>query len=546
MIRNLPFGNPAGFGEGKRSDEHFYSEHIQHTPQGATASYGLSVLATSDTIASLANIKYFADRLGTMYAVDSNGKLYAESTAGAGNFNTAVRAPGGTGRGLIGDQKGRLLYFQNTQIGKLEGVSTFDDTWKTGLADTDHSADIYEDMVLFANGNKVGAIYSDDSMALDAFELPSSFTVVQPRAGKQGALIGANLGYAGYLILWNPLYARSAAPWIPISGQIQSIERSPDGGWLVVTTKQLLWTNGYSIEPLFNLLDDSLGYLNYIVAPQGTLLVNKKLFILNQSSHNNRRKAGVFIFDLDTRLFEFVPVSTLNTHSVRPLAISASKASTQQILIGYEDTKLSKTYIAAISATTGTRAVFVSEPLGDGVNDKAAQAVILNLTPFNGQRASSTLTFDVSVKLYDFQRPLWGIENTSAIAAAADQLRVNGTAVNIDPQVGDEVTILEGPNAGESRHITGITNDGLTIEVWTVDRAFSNVTGSSVRMQVEPYKLVERKSFTAEANMPELFFNCTQNNRGKQFLVKVLIENANLRLTLQPSEFIYDDLGITT
>lgn len=546
MIRSIPFGNPTGFGQGERGDEHFFSEHIQRTAQGATVAYGVTVLATSDTISGLANVKYFADRLGTMYAVDSNGKVYAEATPGAGNFGAAVRAPGGSGRGLVGDQKGRLLYFQDTQIGKLEGASTFTDNWKTGLASGEHPADTYEDMVVFANGNNVGAIYSDDSMAVDAFSLPSSFTVVMPKAGKHGVLIGANLGYAGYLILWNPLYDRSAAPWIPIAGQVQSIERASDGGWIVVTTKQILWTNGYSIQQLFPLIDDTLGFLNYTVAPQGTLLVNEKLFILNQSSHSTRRKAGIYIFDLTTRLFEFVPVSTLNTNSVTPLAIAASKATTQQLLVGYEDTKLLKTYISSVSASSPSRAVFISEPLGNGVNTLAAGAVILNLAPFEGGRGPNTYTFDVSVKLYDYRRPLWGFETTNAVAAAADKIRVDGTAANVEPEIGDEVTILEGPNAGESRHITDIANDGLTTETWTVDRAFSDITQSLVRVQVEPYKLVERKVFSAETSIPELFFNCTQKNRGKKFLVKVLIENANGRLTLQRSRFIAEDLGIVT
>lgn len=545
MIRSIPFGNAAGFGEGKRQDEHYYSQNMQSAPDGLTTGYLMTVLDDSTSISGLANVKYFADRVGTMYAVDSAGKIYAEATPGVGNFGAAIRNPGGTGRGLIGDQKGRLLYFQNTQIGKLEGASTFTDNWKTGLEDTEHHADTYEDLVVFTNGNKIGVIYSDDSDALDAFELPSSFTTACVRGGSLGVLIGANLGYSGYVILWNPIYDRSAAPWIPLSGQVQSIERT-DGGWIVTTTKGILWTNGYSTRPLFPLLDDPLGALQYTVAPQGTLLVNNKLFMLNQTARNTRRKAGVYIFDLETNLFAFAPVSTNNTNSVTPLAIAVSKTSSQNILIGYEDTKTGAKYISSISDGSGTRGMFISEPIGQGTTEMAAEAIILNVGPYLGRRNSALFTFDVSVKLYDFKRAIWGIESTTALAGAANLLRVNGSTPNVDAQVGDEVTVLEGPNAGEVRQIASIASEGTANEEWTMDRAFSNATASNVQLQVEPYQLIERKTFENESEIPELYFNCTEKQRGKKFALKVLIENSSHKLTLHPSTFIYDDLGHTT
>jgi hypothetical protein len=544
MIRAIQFGNAGGFGEGKRRDEYYYSQGMQRSPGGPMTGFGMTVLATSDTISGLGNIKYFADVVGTMYAVDSNGKIYKEATAGVGNFGTAVRTPGGSGRGLLGDQKGRLLYFQNTQIGMYDGA-TWTDNWKTGLNDVEHPADTYEDLVPFANGPAVGVIYADDTMNATAFDLPSSFSTADVCGGHLGILVGANLGYTGYIILWNPLYDRSAAPWIPVPGQVQSIERT-DGGWIVVTTKQVLWTNGYSTRQLFPLLDDPLAYLQYAVAPQGTLRVNDKLFVLNQYAHEARRKSGVYVLDLQTLTFEFIPVSTLAVTSVTPLAIAASKASTQQILVGYADATLSKNYIATISATAITRAVYVSEPVGNGTGDKAAEAIILNLAPSPNRRNTSLMTFDVSVKLYDFERPLWGLETTNALAGAANQLRVNGASANVEAQVGDEVTILNGANAGQVRHITAIANEGLSNETWTLDRDLSGATASGIDVQVEPYQLIERKTFASQSTLPQLYFNCTERQRGKQFLIKVLIENANVQLVLHPSTFVYDDLGPAT
>jgi hypothetical protein len=380
-----------------------------------------------------------------------------------------------------------------------------------------------------------------------AFGLPTSFDVTCIRSGKNGILIGANLGYSGYLILWNPLYDRSAAPWIPVSGKVQSIERTDDG-WIVVTQKAIIWTNGYSTQQLASLLDDPFGFAMYTVAPQGTLRINDKLFILNQNSGYLRLKAGIYVFDLTTNTFEFLPVSTQNTWSVTPLTIFASKTSTQNIVVGYQDAELSKNYVGSIRVDSGTHATFISEPVAAGPGDKASEAAILSLMPSLESRGKGAMNFDVALKIYDFERPLWGWHATNALAASAITLRVNGTSTSaFRAQVGDEVTILEGANAGQVRHITSIANEGASNETWMMDEAFSNATASGIDMQVEPWKLIEKKSFQDETQIPELYFNDTEKHRGKRFMLKTVIENlSNVQLELQPSTFIYDDLGPTT
>jgi hypothetical protein len=547
MIHALPFGNPGGFGEGKRSDEHYYAQGMKRSQYGVSTGYGMSVTKDSDSLPGLANIKFFADVNGKQYAQGDNGDIYAEANNGAADF-ALVRDPTHTsnGAGLIGDQKGRLLYFGNTDIGMYNGSWT--DAWKTGLFSWSHQPDLYEDLVVFGNGPQVGVLYSDDSINTAVLTLPSSMFVSCLKAGKHGILVGANIGSVGYLILWNPNAAdRAAAPWIPLSGQVQSIERTDDG-WVVVTQKQILWTNGYSTEQMFPLVDDPLGFAQYTVAAQGTLRINDKLFILNQASGYLRLKGGVYILDLKTKLFEFVPLSTMNVVSVTPLAIAASKFSSQNIVVGYRDDNFAKNYIATLGVNAGTRAVFISEPVADGPGTKAAEAVILNLMPNLQNRGKAAMTFSVSVKLYTFDRPLWGIHIANATAAAADLIRVDGTSSSMfRAQVGDEITILEGANAGQIRHIASIANEGLSNETWTLDSALAGATVSGVDIQVEPYRLIEKKTFANVTEIPELYFNAKNRPRGKRFLIKIVIESlANVQLELQPSTFVYDDLGPTT
>jgi len=153
-----------------------------------------------------------------------------------------------------------------------------------------------------------------------------------------------------------------------------------------------------------------MGFTNYTVAPQALVVVNNKLLFLQQSSTTNsfaRVKAGLYIFDLATTLFEFVPMSTMNTRSVFPLAIYAPKSTTQEILIGYSDSFLSKNYIGKLTVSGGSAATFIPQILAASGTEKAAEAVILNLGVNTVQSAPHPITFNVAMKVYTFKRQLW-------------------------------------------------------------------------------------------------------------------------------------------
>jgi hypothetical protein len=561
MIKELPFGFPRvfGFSDGRRSRgrypiEYYFSQGMQHSLFGLSTGYQIAKAVDSVDISGLGTIKWFADTGGKVYGVADDGKIYYEQDPGIADW-ALIRSPGAgyAGQGLVGDQKGRLLYFGATVIGNLNGDPTvpgnWTDSWKTGLTSYAHPADTYEDMVLFGNKSTVGLIDSADNVNLSAFTLPSAMTVDCLRSGKTGILIGANLGNRGALILWNTQTDRSIA-WIWTNSNIQSIERT-DSGWIVITQKKILLTNGYTVRELFPILDDPLGFTTYTVAPQGTQVINNKLFILNQYSSlnpNARVKAGLYLFDLTTALFEFVPVSTMNTYSVVPLAIYAPKTSTQEVFISYSDNFLSKKYIGKFSVFSGANGVYIPEILADSSpTEKTVEAVVVNLSPGAVRSDVQPLTFTISVKVYTFKRQLWNLNITNAAAAAGNQIRVDGRPGSRNAaRIGDEVTVLEGLNAGKVGHITAIANQGLVNETWTLDTTFANNTENAVSLTVQPFQLIEKKTITAAADIPELYFNGKNNPRGKKFLVKILIENASVQLEVHRSLFLVDDLGLTT
>jgi|GEM_PF-6935718 len=517
---------------------------MQKTLWGLMTGFGIAKIKDSSDISGLGTIQWFADAGGAVYGVNANGKIFKESFPAAADW-ALDHTPAGTfnGQGLIGDQKGRLLYIGDTAIGKLD-AGTYTDAFKTGLNSYSvHPADTYMDMVLIGNKSAVALLDNADNLNTAAFTLPSSMTVDCLKTGKQGVLIGANLGYRGALILWDAQADRSITPWIWTNGKVLSIERT-DTGWIVVTQKEILLTNGYTTQKLFALLDDPLGSGQWNVGPQGAMVLNGKLFLCSQYG-NNRAPAGLFVIELATQLFEFAPMSA---YGAAPVAIYAPKSTLQEIVLSYSDSFASKTYIGVVSTTSISPSVYIPEVLASSSSDKAAEAAILNISLSSIKSGVQAITFNVALKIYSFTRALYGVSQTSGLAAAANQLPVDGTNAGFRrARVGDEVTILQGVNAGSIRHIASIANSGASNEVWTLDSALSAPTEANVSLSVQPFLLVETKSVLAASEIPPLFFDIKNKYRGKKFLLKIVIDGmTNAQVEINRSDFVYDDLGYAT
>src|SRR5205085_50637 len=213
----------------------------------------------STDISGLGAVKYFAKASLYNFAQDDNGKIYKEATPGAYDFALA-RTPGVTsnGAGLLGDQKGRLLYAGNTDLGMYD-MTTWTDSWKGSLRSWQHPMDTYEDSVVMGNKTSFALLASDDSFNPDAFTLPSSFTADAVKSGVNGILLGANYLYQGVLMLWNLTTTRAIAPWKYTKGQILAIERY-GSNWIVITQREILLTNGYTTSRLLGLLDDNFSF----------------------------------------------------------------------------------------------------------------------------------------------------------------------------------------------------------------------------------------------------------------------------------------------
>src|ERR1022692_2859877 len=276
-LKIFPFGAFAGFSDIAIPGTHYYSQGFTPSEFGAATMYSILNKANSGVITGMGNIKYFATGpSGARFAQDDAGHILKETTPGAYDF-AIVRSPGGNGAGLLGDQYGNLFYANgasNNQLGKYDGT-TWTDNYQS-LNSTQHPMDIYEDLRLFANLSDIAVLFSDNTYNAAAFSLPSQMTIVSIKAGPTGILIGANLGYVGYIILWDGNALRAKTPWKRVNGQILSIDIYGES-WIVKHQRGTVVTNGYTIKNLFGIFDDPLAFRSYDnsnVLPQQMAVIN--------------------------------------------------------------------------------------------------------------------------------------------------------------------------------------------------------------------------------------------------------------------------------
>ena len=566
-IRILPFGAFEGFSDQPVGGAHYYSQGISPSYFGGGSQFSIINKANSSSISGMGNIKGFAKGPGgAIFAQDDAGNILKEATPGQFDFSI-VRSPGGNGSGIMGDQYGNLLYANgasNNQLGLYDGSSWTDNFESLTVAQ--HPMDTYEDLRLIANKNGLAVLFSDGSYNNSAFTLPSSMTIVAVKGGPTGIIIGANLGYRSAIIIWDGFSPSAKYPWKWRNGQILSIDTYGEN-WVVKTTRETLITNGVTVKQLFGVFDDPLSFRTYDstnVLPQQMLVVNNSLVFLITSQANGpltyefgKMKPGLYVYSLTGRVWNYYPVPTGNMIGLDMNSVFADVNFNNRILIGYRDHFFAENFIAELTPTPPASAVLVTEELGlghvrytrgglFGPTDKSAEALILNLAPHNATTDPATLTFNVALKLYNFKRQLWGHAVTNAsLSSNKNKLQIDGTsAANYDAQVGDEVTILEGVNAGAIAHITAIANDGLSNETWTLDTTFGTATENAVYLQVQPFTLVKKQTFSGLASLKNLYFSIN-SIKGKQFLAKLVIDGmgTNLAVEMQTSYFVMDDLG---
>lgn len=528
----------------------YYSENMQPGQFGLDAFIKLLDTAVAGTPSGKFN--WFTEFANRPWAVDNVGKLFSNNGSGW----DVRRAPGGSGgNGLITDQTGRLLYPRTQMLGMLAtDGTTYTDSWKDfGEAATEYRpADTYEDWVVFGNNNKLAVLnVTDDSFNAAAFTMPSGFVNRAVKSNRTGVLVAFNYQNRGVAFLWDVRTLRSISDWMWFDHKIQSVCKTGDG-WTITTMKEQWLTNGYALVRKLPAFPDTLiQSQNFNTLPQGTLYTDGKLLTANtdQGSLFTRHKSGLYVLDLTTEKYTFLSPGQKADMTMGALFQDSSSTT----LLSYSTVTPAAVKLVELKNDTPTQATCIVGPFGKSPGKKAAASISLELAPSLlaqslFQNTAEIATADVSVKIYNFRRQLWAYGYTNAEAPATNKLAVSGTVVSFNnAKVGDEVTVLSGLNAGQIRHITAITGRNTTSEVWTLDSALPVTTESGVYLNIQPYQLVRKQTFTASnyEDMADLLFDVKNRIKGRKYLVKIVIENVTaLPLTLQSVTLTYDEQGV--
>lgn len=412
-------------------------------------------------------------------------------------------------------------------------------------------ADTYEDWVVFPVYNGFAALnVQDDSMSNPGITIPTGFSPAGVKAGRTGILLGFNFNNRGVVALWDPAQGvRSIAPWIWFNANVKCIVPvQTTGAWIVITSRGVYHTNGYAIETIVEGAPDDAANATSIFAnvkPQGAEIIGKFLAFWGTNNANfNRNRDGLYLLNLETKAFEFAPVSNGCLRGVTGGAIFFDNGNKTHL--SYATDNPLKKFIGSLQNSKPSSAFVITEQLGrQSPNSKAAEGVKLTVgVSTRITESSPQITFSVTAKIYNFKRPLWCNAQTNALSGATNILNINGSLFT-GAQVGDEVTIVEGVNAGQIRHITAIANQGTTSEQWTLDSALPNNTENTIYLSRAAFQVIKKQTVSNLTELRDLYFDIKNRIKGKKFLVKFLFENlTGVTPEMHEGYFIYDDLGL--
>lgn len=206
------------------------------------------------------------------YAVNGDQTLYIQGTGTLYSLNivtnsslTALRSVSNMANGIVafkatGETK-YLYYFQKTQIGRYDFVSTYVDNWATGLDNTvHHPTHRFFDVIFYGNGDTVGSIRDAGGTAtnnINELDVGAEFTITTLSDDGAYLVIGItkNTGAAGQsqafnttkILFWDTNSSSWEKEWDLDAPDIISIKKK--GSALYALTSTGLYVFNYATAP---------------------------------------------------------------------------------------------------------------------------------------------------------------------------------------------------------------------------------------------------------------------------------------------------------
>lgn len=551
-----------GFGDGKRRGEYYYSQGMKLSRMGIKPGWvmveNVKDGAALSTTTTLHLITWFnqRDESGTVwiYAVANDGKVYKVAQGLATWDYLSGFTVSGYGNGMGVDTEKNIVIAGKQYLGKIALDGTKTNNWKDlGVDETAMWRPIerYEDTMVIGCKNSIATYTGDGTdFCKQTFAFPDGFIIRAMKSGRTGILIGMNFEGQGILALWDNYSDRAIAPWIWLKEQVLAIAQY-DGKWIVAVGDEFILTDGYTTQHLCYAPDTriqgtSLGTKFTMSYSPGCMVVkNHYLLVAGGGAERNRIQQGVWVYDLETRLWEFCAVSNDCTYTVGIGGIFVDSA--YHILVGYVTSTPNNKYVGWVRNAASTTAFFITNPIGKGDNRKIPEGLILNIgyDLFNPEYASDP-DWEITAKIFDFKRQLWLYGETKVISPSTDEIVVNASLSNMNhAEIGDEITISDGVNAGEVRHILSVSGAGTSTETWTLDSDLNSLTEANVLLIISPFKKIATKTLNTTTIKNNLYyFPIKDAPDGKKFLIKILIKGATDMIPeISSLSFLYNDLG---
>jgi len=557
MLRQETIRSFLGFGDNKMAGEIYYSQGMRWSGFGIKPDWRLSDSISSTTLAALTLLTFFAQRTETStvynFGLGNTGKLFKVEQ----NLNTWTEVSGitttGYGNGLGVDTESNIIIAGRQYLCKISPANpnVITNNWKDLGSDEItmwRPIERYEDTTLIGNKNKIATYTGDGSdFAADTLEFPAGFVINNIKSGQGGILIGMNFGNWGVLALWDNYSDRAITPWIWFDEPIYSIAKYK-GQWIVAVGDEFIITNGYTYNHLCFAPDSKIYGTRFVMehSPGCMTVKDNYLIVAGGQGEVNRRQQGIWIYNLDIGLWNFCPVSNGVTENVSIGGILSDDAF--NFFVSYQTSSPAKRYIGKLYTAMPAKAYFITLPWGTGDNKKTAEGLLLNFgfdMVNSNYEANPAITIKAGIS--DCKRQLWNYGQTRAVSTNKKILKVDGSYSSINKaEVGDEITVLEGTNAGESRYLVSIANPGTNTEEWTVDSDFSNLTESTVYLNISPFKKITSVTVsTAEIKEEGFYLPIESAPVGKKFMVKIafVIAGNNMVPEITSMSLIYNDLG---
>lgn len=362
--------------------------------------------------------------------------------------------------------------------------------------------------------NRGDGSFNDDGDGI--FDAPDGFYWRCGAPGPNGILFGLEPihGNSSYLVLWDNFSDRAITSWIPLTSKVQAIEPY-GGGWLVLTEREILFSTGYSVRVLSDGFEPKIAGNSFAVIPNGFKVLKDHALIANAIGGYTKKRSGIYVYDIKADTYDYIAPLGNHTYNVTPLAIHIDINKT--INVSYATTIPSKKYLATISDDAAPSGYVVTKPLALDGNAKYLGAVRAALGIVEG---ADSISGSVTAKVASLNRRLWGYQKAKIAGVDTTHITVDGTALS-DVQAGDEITVMEGANAGLVRHITNISGAGTSTEVWTLDEALTANIEQDAYVLVTPFKKIAKKTVTSATELRDMIFNAQNRYEGRQYLVKL-------------------------